>query len=289
MSSAVLGAFEFVVLTDLGVAAAYHLCTSSFFWYRLKRNRKNSDLHLFSIDGFMCMIYILPYLLHRVAPVLLYNYNLILVSGVGLGVYGYLSLASPFLSLASASIGAYALGKVIASYVHYVQNSFAKRHEEFKGLTTIQNVWLRLKIIMMSCITYFSAGRIAYSGQSSQDLKLTLVKNRSFKNILPNGSIHPTLITDVTMVSLSFAVLSFLPGLSVLSQLLIATLPVALASNVLAVISPRKMRITKPGKGAVLSRTFTPAKNKRKNLTRPENPMSFKLGEVKEHGMVSCI
>ena len=177
----------------------------------------------------------------------------------------------------------------MASYVHYVQNSFAKRHEEFKGLTKIQSAWLKLKIIMMSCITYFSAGRIAYSGRSYNDLKLTLVHNRSFKNILPNGSIHPTLIIDVTMVSLSFAVLSFLPGLSVLSQLLIATLPVALASNILAVISPRKMRITKPEKGAVLSRMFNPTKDKSKNSTHLENPMPSKLGEVKEHGMVSCV
>ena len=74
---------------------------------------------------------------------MLCNYNLFLFAGVGLGVYGYLSLTTPLLALASASIGAYALGKIMASYVHYVQNSFAKRHEEFKGLTKIQSAWLK--------------------------------------------------------------------------------------------------------------------------------------------------
>ena len=284
---AVLSAFELFTFMHLFKVSFDDMSRSDFYQNFLKRNRRKSKYYKKFVTVILSILGIIPFFLRSVAPSVLYNYNLILFPGVGLGVYGYLSLTTPLLALASASISAYSLGKIMASYVHYVQNSFAKRHEEFKGLTTIQNVWLRLKIIMMSCITYFSAGRIAYSGQSSQDLKLTLVKNRSFKNILPNGSIHPTLITDVTMVSLSFAVLSFLPGLSVLSQLLIATLPVALASNVLAVISPRKMRITKPGKGAVLSGMF---KDKRKKSNLAENSKHAKIGKAnKEHRIVVCV
>ena len=65
-------------------------------------------------------------------------------------------------------------------------------------------------------------------------------------------------MVDVVMVSLSFVVLSFFPGLSALSQLLVATLPIALTSNVLAVIAPNKMRLTKPGESALRAMKLNP-------------------------------
>ena len=67
-----------------------------------------------------------------------------------------------------------------------------------------------------------------------------MVNNPSFQNILPNGLMHPTFMIDLAMILVSCTILNAVPGLSMMSQLLVITLPAALASNIVATIIPKE-------------------------------------------------
>ena len=167
---------------------------------------------------------------------------------IGLGVIGYQSFTNVFLSQVSAWIGAYALGKVIASYVHYVRHNIAKHRSQFSKMGTLKKLFKIFKISVVSFLTQFRAGRIAYTGSSYHNPQLDMVNNPSFPNILPNGLMLPTFMIDLAMILVSCTILNAVPGLSMMSQLLVITLPAALASNIVATIIPRKMGIPAPGK-----------------------------------------